>query len=547
MSYVNLLDFAPPDGDWTPAFDDAIAAALAGGYAGVLVPASRQPYVVRQRAGAGIPRPSIDLRGQQIRRFELKGEGERSVVAMAGPGSWRLLHIGGGATDVLVKGLRLDGAQLEDADNQSHLVVVGTSATVAGGAQHVSIVDCTLSHAAGDGIAIVPASSTATGEDVDDITIAHCRFLDSKRSGISNQRRARRVSIVLNHFAATADQDIDLEPTGDLPESGPSDYLIFGNTMVRAPRAGVSVTLSGIRPESPSRRIAFVHNRVLGGSVGLHDAHDTSIIGNYIESGEDQQGTLLRAGGSVERLTVTGNTVVRTAAAGPGTLLNVSAEGASHGFPRSVRIQSNHFVTRVPVPAGEALITFTNASGILFRDNEISSFAGQDLPIAVKFDTTGIAQRDPRGWQVVDNTFQGDALTPPEFDQPGLGSFRVGVALSVRGPSSTDMRVSGNTFSGCPTGVRIRASSPGQLTTIPAVTGNTGAGIATELEHVDAILVDGNQQLPGANPATPAGARYAGPDQPDFPAPLGSLFSRTGITPGPRLFINTPTGWSPVQ
>jgi hypothetical protein len=31
----------------------------------------------------------------------------------------------------------------------------------------------------------------------------------------------------------TNDQDINFEPTGDLRDSGPSGYLILGNTMVR--------------------------------------------------------------------------------------------------------------------------------------------------------------------------------------------------------------------------------------------------------------------------------------------------------------------------
>lgn len=640
MAYVNVRDFTPSNGDWTPAFDAAISTALAGGHAGVFVPANHDPYFVRRRPDPGIPRPSIDLRGPQFRRFALRGEGDRSVIAMTGPGSWRLLHIGGQAADVRVEDLMLDGESLQDADQQSHLVVVGTSVGVAGGVQRVSIVNCTLSHAAGDGIAIVPASSAATTEDVSDITIAGCRFLDNGRSGISNQRRGRRVSILFNHFAGSADQDIDFEPTGDIPETGPSAYLILGNTMVRRPGNPTSVTLSGTRPESPSRQNTFAYNQIQGGSVGLHDAHDAAIVGNYIEAGPEQKGTVLRVGGSVERLVVAGNTLVRTSAAGPGTLLNVSSDplaltfsaaqdvvlatdklrrdghglqtalgplraspapgpgnalpsgistdvdywairvdGAEfrlaaspqdaqagqvialldvgqgtfvltrHGFPRSVRIQGNYLVTHALLREDDdnALVTLTNASVVSFCDNEITSFAGGVLPIAVKFDTTRVRRRPLFGWEVVGNRFRGDARLPSEFDDPGLGSFDIGVSMAVNGPSNPDMRVSGNTFYGCATGVRIRASSSGDLIAIPTVTGNTGAGVAMDLQGVNAVQVDGNQQQPGGSLSAPAGARYAGTGEPDFAAPIGSLFSRSDGTPGPRLYVNTDgsgTGWS---
>jgi hypothetical protein len=81
------------------------------------------------------------------------------------------------------------------------------------------------------------------------------------------------------------------------------------------------------------------------------------------------------------------------------------------------------------------------------------------------------------------------------------------------------------------------------------VTGNTGAGVAVKLQAVKAVLVDGNQQLPGGGLPAPAGARYAGPGEPGFAAPIGSLFSRSGGVPGPRLYVNTDgsgTGWSPL-
>ena len=286
MSFVNVRDFAfaVMGDDWTPAFAQAIEAAELGGHAGVIVPADSAPYTVRMPP-VQQQRSSIDLRA--LHGFILLGEGDRSVIAMIGPGSWRMIHIGGEATDVQVRDLSLNGTELENADQQSHLIVVGTSNSIPGGARRVSIVNCRLEHAAGDGVAIVPRASTEPREEVADITIVGCHLLDNGRSGVSNQRLGRRISILHNHFAGNQDQDIDFEPTGDLPGSGPSGYLILGNTMVRR-GTSVSVTLSGTSPESPSRQNTFAHNQIYGGRLGLHDANDTFIIDNYIEGGSEQ-------------------------------------------------------------------------------------------------------------------------------------------------------------------------------------------------------------------------------------------------------------------
>ena len=329
MSYIDVRDFAGAvvGDDWAPAFKLAITAAVQGGHAGVVVPTIGAPYIVRRPAGQQ-QQPSIDLRG--LHQFTLLGEGDRSVITMVGPGSWHMIHIGGEATDVQVRDLSLNAAELAKEEH-THLIVVGTSNSKPGGARHVSIVNCTLERAAGDAVAIVPGSSDEPSEEVSDITITRCRLLDNRRSGVSNQRLGKRISILHNYFEGNSDQDIDFEPTGDLPGSGPSGYLIFGNTMVRRD-LGVSVTLSGTSPESPSRQNTFAYNQIYGGRLGLHDAQDTSIVGNYIEGGSTEAEPVVRMGGAVERLLFAGNIVVRSRNASPGTLLNVSSEPTSRAF-----------------------------------------------------------------------------------------------------------------------------------------------------------------------------------------------------------------------
>jgi hypothetical protein len=550
-----------------------------------------------------------------------------------------MIHIGGQATDVQVRDLFLNAAELEETDEQTHLIAVGTSNSIPGGARHVSIVNCTLARAPGDAVAIVPGSSNDPIEAVSDITITRCRLLDNGRSGVSNQRLAKQISILHNYFAGNSDQDIDFEPSGDLPGSGPSGYLILGNTMVRSGHgSGVSVTLSGISPESPSRQNTFAYNQIYGGRLGLHDAQDTSIVGNYIEGGPGQSGTMVRMGGAVERLVFAGNILVRPRNASPGTLLNVSSEPTTwaftatedvdvatdtlrrngHGlqtgvgplrgstpedvanalptglvagvdywairidrdhfqlavghqeaqagqaidlqdagsatfqltrtaFPRSVSIQGNRLSTEVPLPVGEALATFTNASAVSFRDNELASFAGADLDVAVRFNRTPVRKRTLVGWEVVGNRFRGDAHLPPEFDEAGVGSFGVAISMAAGQDTVRDVRVSENTFAGCGTQVRLSADSPAAFATIPVVMGNIGVGTALVVESqttIPAVLVGGNQQsadgIGGAvAPLAPAGAWYCGANDPTFVAPIGSLFSRTDGVPGQLLFINT--------
>jgi hypothetical protein len=219
-----------------------------------------------------------------------------------------------------------------------------------------------------------------------------------------------------------------------------------------------------------------------------------------------------------------------------------------------VSIQGNRLSTQVPLPegpespegqGGQALVTFTNASAVSFRDNELASFAGADLDMAVKFDRTSVRKRPLVGWEVVGNRFRGDAHLPPEFDEPGVGSFGVAVSMAAARDTVRDVRVSENTFAGCHTQVRLSADSAAAFATIPAVMGNIGVGTALVVEAaLPAVLVGGNQQSAdgtggAGTPLAPAGAWYCGANDPEFDAPIGSLFSRTDGFPGHLLFVNT--------
>jgi hypothetical protein len=646
MSFVNVLDVADdelvhPDivGDWTVVFGKAIKKVVDEHHAGVLVPAREAPYAFPD---PGTPNMSIDLRG--VRDFVLTGEGPRSVLAMTGPGSWRLIHIRN-ATDVVVRDLCLDGSKAEKVnpkDDQLHLVVIGASINPPHGARRISVIDCVLRQSLSDGVAVVPAPSTDPLDEVSDITISGCHFLGNRRSGVSNQRLGKRVSIVHNRFEGTSDQDIDFEPSGGLPDAGPSGYLILGNTMVRRAPSAVSVTLSGISPESRSRVNTFAYNQIIGGRLGVHHAQDLAIVGNYIEIGPGAGvgGTVVRLGGAIERLLFADNSVVRPENADMGTLMNLTsdptdyalpagdpqvidvatdtftreahllqtgvgplrasvttggtmpggllagrdywaiqvdpdqfqlalspqeAEGLHavditslgsntlhllrHGFPNTVTISRNRFCTFRPLPKGNSLITITNASAVSFRDNDVASYTGATLPIALKLESSHLVhKRQVAGWDVVGNRFRGNAQQPPRFEDPPTGHFDICVSMSASHDTVGNVRVAENTFSGCRTHLLLHADAAtdtlpaGTFVRAPHVTGNIGDG-TLKLEGVPAVLVGGNLAR-----GEPAGARFCGPGKPEFAAPVGSLYSRTGAGALARLWINTDGAnqWKPI-
>jgi hypothetical protein len=325
QNLVNVRNFFDPahDSDWTPAFRKAIAASVAGGNGGVFVPADTDPYTVGK---PGPQMPSIDLRG--MRNFTLMGEGYSSVIQMIGSGgggSWFMIHIGGHAENITVRDLFLDGDRtgLTDVDTQTHLIKIGGSNSVPGGAVGVKVLDCTLTGSVGDGIAILPEAQADSSEEVSDVRIAFCSFTGNGRSGISNQRSARLVQILHNHFEGNSDQDIDLEPTGSTPGSGPSGYLIFGNSIVHG-NATVAVTLSGVSSTIPASGNTFACNQIRGGTLGLVNARDTLITDNYIEAGLTSPGPVVRLTGRVEGVRFADNHVLRPAGAQPGQLLELS-------------------------------------------------------------------------------------------------------------------------------------------------------------------------------------------------------------------------------
>jgi hypothetical protein len=241
-----------------------------------------------------------------------------------------------------------------------------------------------------------------------------------------------------------------------------------------------------------------------------------------------------------------------------GHAVNLTSKGSPtfhlirHGFPRTVNISRNRFSTFRPVRKGEHLIIVNNASTVSFRDNDIVSYAGEDIPIALKFEAKkGVRKRPLSGWDAVGNRFRGDARLDRDFDVDPDGSFGIGVSMSAGNDVVSHVRVADNTFSGCVTQVQLDAETGAGFRRAPSVSGNIGEGEAVVLAgSVKGFLVGGNLASvtgPGTGTA-PAGARYCGKEEPTFDAPIGSLYSRVDGTVGQLLYINTDgaAGWAAI-
>lgn len=472
---VNVRDFSRLviDLDWSPAFAAAVAAAVSEGRRGVFVPADETPYTVRKPAPQT---PSIDLRG--LTDFTLQGEGGGSRIRLHGSGlggSWAMILIGGNCSDVTVRHLYLDGASssLTDLDGGQHTHTIQIGGTTGGGFAHrVRVSECTLTDMDGDGIAIAALPGQfGAGEEVSGVDIAGCTFLDCHRSGVSNQRSAELVRIHRCHFEGTSDQDIDFEPSGSEPGSGPRRYSIVGNTMIHSTDA-VSVTLSGLGGDIAAQDNVFAFNHVYGGRIGMVDAQHGLIFGNYVESGLNHGEPVLRLSGRCEGMRISHNHVVRVAGARPGKVLDVTSA------PSNVPLGSADPATDTLTAAGHGRATGTGPARITSTEMLPAGLApttdywlirvdGDTLQLAaseedaadgvsVGFDDPGTGQLvlrlvdGPRGVDVTHNRF--DSHTAADGD---------GCAVLVRNGqdcSFTDNEVSSYSGTTVPAGVRFTTS-----------------------------------------------------------------------------------------
>ncbi len=421
----NMLNLRDYEGlkvgdDWTPAMAQAIAdfsVAVSAGdpCGGVYIPADPFPYKFEKPVGSPV-HPSIDLRG--IAMFRLAGDGQGTTIQMAGDGrggSWAFIHMAGTERDLVIENMVIDGDHTNltnlDPGEQTHLIRLGGSIAVTGGVSHVRIQNLWLKNAGGDAIAILPISDIfGSVQEVSNIDIFHCDFVNNQRSGISNQRTAQFVRIHFNWFEETGDTDIDFEPTGAIIGTGPRRYSIIGNQFLHTSGAA-SVTLSGVEGDIPSMDNIVAFNHIYGGRLGMVNVQSLLIDANVIESSELISEPTLKIVGKAYGVRVSRNQIVRAPHSPPGLTVSIESEirqptfagtctftadntteiatAAGHGFSTGDRVQVSTTGT-LPAPLEAVTDYFVRVmNSSTFRFATTPSNANNDIIIDLTTNGTG--------------------------------------------------------------------------------------------------------------------------------------------------------------
>ncbi len=246
------------------------------------------------------------------------------MIGSGGSGSWSMITIAAGASNIVIRDLYLNGnkAGVTSPDEHTHTLQVG--GTLAGGTvKGVYVYNCVMDSPFGDGVALAPLSGAyGTGQDLTDVTIEKNTFLNCGRSGVSNQRGCQLVRIINNYFEGTSDQDIDFEPTNT---PGPRRYVIMGNYMIRS-NTTVGVTLSGCSGADPSEQNIFAFNHIVNGTVGGFNVDLLEFFGNFITIGSGNTDPVVRFHGTVTNLRIADNYICRPVGSSNGLILDVESD-----------------------------------------------------------------------------------------------------------------------------------------------------------------------------------------------------------------------------
>ena len=207
-------------------------------------------------------------------------------------------------TDLTVHGAYLTMA--EGGQEQMHGIFL------APGCDGVTLEDVEVFQSAGDGVRLIGDSAEPTHRPTHDVRVDRCHLIQNHRSGVAIQREVHSVRIrscVIEMTAPGDDACIDLEPTGNPEAAAPRDVLIESTTLVHGNPA-MAVSLSGISPSQPSRRVRFIRNTLTGGRVGAVHTERLTLLANTIDAGPAElAGAMIRLRGTCVGLRVEGNDV----------------------------------------------------------------------------------------------------------------------------------------------------------------------------------------------------------------------------------------------
>jgi hypothetical protein len=276
---------------------------------------------------------SIDLAGRH--GVVLRGAGADTVLRMVGDGlhrTWTLIHIRGGASQIAIRDLALDGAARTNTGEQVHLLQIGESRGTA--VEHVWLAMPRVADTGGDCIRLLGEA----GAEVEAVELRDLVGTVCERSFISVQRGVVGVTIEHTRSIEVGGQAIDFEPSG---KGAVGRFTIARNTFGRGAiaRGGYTVAIGG--GKAIAEHVELRDNQILDGGLMMINVARSTITGNTITGNAAPRPVVVIAR-DVDDVTLVDNTITRSAASGRGPVVVIRHH--KQEAPRNVRIAGGSII-----------------------------------------------------------------------------------------------------------------------------------------------------------------------------------------------------------
>ena len=330
------------------------------------------------------------------------------------------------------------------------------------GCEDVVIERVGVFQSAGDAVRLIGTPD----QKVRRVWVQGCRLVQNKRTGVAFQRCVEFVWIkdcYIETVPPSTQAGIDFEPSGSASPGqlvAPADVIIDSNVLLHQVPA-VAVSISG-RAGDPAQRVQFTSNVLLGGVMGGVNAHDVTISGNTVITGDTalavDTGQVMLFRGSFDGLRVTGNKIVATT----GQLDGIHLARIDHIGADGVRITGNDITA-----AGFGVMLDNPGSQVTIHGNRIRG-TGQAQGIHIQLaGQQGEVRRDMR---ITSNSITG-------FGDAGIQISTDNTAQHIDG-----LEISGNEISAG------RDPAPADLTGIRLAPPGNGDG-----RWLERALISGNR------------------------------------------------------
>jgi hypothetical protein len=385
---------------------------------------------------------------------------------------------------------------------------------------------------AGDAVRLIGSPD----QKVRRVWVQGCELVQNKRTGVAFQCCVEFVWITdcyIETIPPSTQAGIDFEPSGPAGQLvAAADVVIDSNVLLHNTPA-VAVSISG-RTGDPAQRIQFTNNTLQGGVMGGIEAHDVTISGNTVITGDTvlaaDTGQVMLLRGSFDGLRVTDNKVVATTGLLDGIHLSRINQVAAAG----VRISGNDITA-----AGFGIMLDNPGSQVTLDGNRIR---GKGQAQGIHIELTGQPGEVRRDLRITGNSISG-------FADAGIQISTQNTAERIDGLEINGNEISAGDNSGSRDLTGIRFAPPGNGTgrwlERGLVTGNRIADdvkfkIERDRTTVPFLAVSGN---PGA------AAVFEGDGTPEgmVPGAPGSLFLSVDNPAGAIAYLKTSgtdtTGW----